>query len=144
MTEQQDYIAQAAAIPYRVDARSGQVEVLLIRRRDGGKWGIPKGLVDPGLNHPQAAKMEALQEAGIEGPLSDEPLGHFIYEKSQGTCLVQVYAMRVRRTHEHWDEEKLREREWFPIERAASLVGREAVGRLIRRLARSLRAQKVA
>ena len=144
MTEQRDYIAQAAAIPYRVDARSGQVEVLLIRRRDGGKWGIPKGLVDPGLSHPQAAKMEALQEAGIEGPLSDEPLGHFVYEKSLGTCLVQVYAMRVRRTHEHWDEEKLREREWFPIERAASLVGREAVGRLIRRLARSLRAQKVA
>ena len=144
MTEQQDYIAQAAAIPYRVDARSGQVEVLLIRRYDGGKWGIPKGLVDPGLNHEQAAKMEALQEAGIEGPLSDEPLGQFLYDKSQGTCLVQVYAMRVRRTHEHWDEEKLRERAWFPIERAASLVGRASVGRLIRRLSRSLRAQKVA
>ena len=144
LPEQDHFVAQAAAIPVRTDAETGRLQVLMIRRRDGRKWGIPKGLVDPGLNHPQAAKMEALQEAGIEGPLSDEPLGHFIYEKSQGTCLVQVYAMRVRRTHEHWDEEKLREREWFPIERAASLVGREAVGRLIRRLARSLRAQKVA
>jgi phosphohistidine phosphatase len=114
---------------------------LLIRRRDEpkAKWGIPKGNVDPGLTHEDAAHMEAMQEAGIDGPLSDEPVGTFTYAKYGGTCLVQVYAMRVTKVRDHWDEDKLRHREWFPILRAAELVGREAVGRMIRRLAGRLK-----
>ena len=92
---QAQYVAQAAAIPYRIDRKTGRAEVLMIRRRDGGKWGIPKGLVDPGLNHLQAAAMEALQEAGVEGALSERSLGNFVYDKSHGTCLVRVYAMKV-------------------------------------------------
>lgn len=139
MPQQQDqHIAQAAAIPYRVDRKNGHAEVLMIRRPDGGKWGIPKGSVDPGLNHPEAAQMEALQEAGVEGPLSDRPLGNFVYEKFQGTYLVKVYAMKVAKVREHWDEENERERKWFPIDEAADVAGRPAVARLIRRLAVSL------
>ena len=135
---QAQYVAQAAAIPYRVERKTGGAEVLMIRRRDGGKWGIPKGLVDPGLNHPEAAAMEALQEAGVEGPLSERPLGNFVYDKSHGTCLVRVYAMKVAKVHDHWDEERLRERRWFPIDQAADVCGREPVARLIRKLAVAL------
>jgi 8-oxo-dGTP pyrophosphatase MutT (NUDIX family) len=142
-SQQEQFIAQAAAIPYRVDRRTGQVEVLLIRRRDEAKakWGIPKGSVDPGLNHEDAAHMEAMQEAGIDGPLSEEPVGTFTYAKYGGTCLVQVYAMRVTKVRDHWDEDKVRQREWFPILRAAETVGREAVGRMIRRLAARLKSR---
>ena len=136
--DQAQYVAQAAAIPYRTDRRTGRSEVLLIRRRDGGKWGIPKGLVDPGLNHPEAAEMEALQEAGVEGSLSERPLGNFVYDKSHGTCLVRVYAMKVSKVREQWDEKLLRERRWFPIDQAADVCGRESVARLIRRLAVAL------
>jgi 8-oxo-dGTP pyrophosphatase MutT (NUDIX family) len=154
-SQQEQFIAQAAAIPYRIDRRTGQVEVLLIRRRDPAKgkadvkgkpdakakWGIPKGSVDPGLNHEDAAHMEAMQEAGVDGPLSDEPVGAFTYAKYGGTCLVQVYAMRVTKIRDHWDEDRERLREWFPILQAAGIVGREAVGRLIRRLATQLKKQ---
>jgi 8-oxo-dGTP pyrophosphatase MutT (NUDIX family) len=128
-------VAQSAAIPYRVDRRTGRVEVLMIRRRDGGKWGIPKGGVDPGLTHPEAAQMEALQEAGVEGPLSERPLGNFVYEKLQTAHLVRVYAMKVSRVREHWDEEDRRERRWFPIDQAAEVCGRASAARLIRKLA---------
>ena len=146
---QQQYIDQAAAIPYRVDRKTGEVEVLLIRRTDddngkpkrSAKWGIPKGLVDPGLNHEDTAHMESMQEAGVDGPLSDEPVGTFTYEKFGGTCLVQVYAMRVNRVRDTWDEQDFRQRRWFPIGEAAETVGREAVGRLIRKLARRLKAR---
>jgi phosphohistidine phosphatase len=134
-------VAQAAAIPYRIDRRSGRAEVLMIRRHDGGKWGIPKGLVDPGLTHPEAAQMEALQEAGVEGPLSERALGHFEYAKTQGTYLVRVYAMKVARVREHWDEQDRRERRWFPIGQAADVCGRESVARLIRKLASILQIQ---
>jgi len=135
---QAQYVAQAAAIPYRIDRKTGRAEVLMIRRRDGGKWGIPKGLVDPGLNHLQAAAMEALQEAGVEGALSERSLGNFVYDKSHGTCLVRVYAMKVAKVREHWDEERVRERRWFPIDQAADVCGRDVVARLIRKLAVAL------
>lgn len=140
MGEQTSYIPQAAAIPFRVDAGTGRVEVLLIRRTDkvGGKWGIPKGLVNPGLTHPEAAGQEAMEEAGVSGWLLDEPVGSFTYEKFGGTCRVRVYAMEVDRVREHWDEESFRERRWVGIERAASEVGREPVKALIRRLAERL------
>ena len=136
--DQAQSVAQAAAIPYRVDRRTGRVDVLMIRRLDGGKWGVPKGGVDHGLTHPEAAQMEALQEAGVEGPLWERPLGNFVYEKLQGTYLVRVYAMKVARVREHWDEEDRRERRWFPIDQAADVCGREPVARLIRKLAAAL------
>ena len=135
MSQQEDYVAQAAAIPFRTDPQSGRVQVLMIRRRDGRKWGIPKGLVDPGLTHAEAAAVEAREEAGLEGRLSDQPLGTFTYEKFGGTCLVQVFVMRVTRELQRWDEERLRERRWFDIDEAAAIAGRRAVGELIERLA---------
>ena len=140
MTEQTTYIAQAGAIPFRVSPRTDRPEVLLIRRtdKDCGKWGIPKGLVDPGLNHAETAAQEALEEAGVAGTLSEEPLGSFTYEKFGGTCRVQVYALKVSRVRDHWDEESIRERRWFAIEQADSVVGRKSVARLIRMLATAL------
>jgi len=140
MTEQKTYIAQAAAIPFRTNAETGRPEVLLIRRTDkeNGKWGIPKGLVDPGFNHSEAARQEALEEAGVTGRLSEEPLGSFTYEKFGGVCRVQVYAMKVTQVREHWEEEGMRERKWFDIKRAAAVVGRESIAALIRELAQAL------
>jgi phosphohistidine phosphatase len=134
MAQQEHYVAQAAAIPFRTDPQTGRVQVLMIRRRDGRKWGIPKGLVDPGLTHAEAAAMEAREEAGVEGRLSDEPLGSFTYDKFGGTCLVRVFVMRVTRVMPHWDEERMRERQWFDIDEAAQIAGRPAVKQLIGRL----------
>ena len=141
MAIQEQFVAQAAAIPIRTDAETGRVQVLMIRRRDGRKWGIPKGLVDPGLTHRQAAAVEAREEAGVEGRLSDEPIGSFTYDKFGGTCLVQVFVMRVTKVLPHWDEERLRERRWFDIDDAARGAGRAEVRRMIARLAECSRGQ---
>jgi len=70
--------------------------------------------------------------------LSERSLGNFVYDKSHGTCLVRVYAMKVAKVREHWDEERVRERRWFPIDQAADVCGRDAVARLIRKLAVAL------
>jgi 8-oxo-dGTP pyrophosphatase MutT (NUDIX family) len=140
MAKSAQLIAQAAAIPFQQDI-DGSVRVLLIRRKPDGKWGIPKGLVDPGYTHPQAALTEAHEEAGAEGQIVGEPLGEFIYEKFRGTCCVIVYAMQVTRLHSRYLEKDVRERAWFGIDSAVSLVGREPVKPLMRvlklRLART-------
>jgi phosphohistidine phosphatase len=134
-----EYLAQAAAIPVRRHPQTGRHQVLLIRRRDGRKWGIPKGLVDPGYTHAETAAKESLEEAGIQGTVSETPVGDFTYEKFGGTCLVKVYVLHVTRVLDHWDEEALRERRWFDLREAAATAGRPAVRELIAKLADAIR-----
>jgi 8-oxo-dGTP pyrophosphatase MutT (NUDIX family) len=133
MTSDDGTIPQAATIPFR-STDAGGVEVLLIRRRGKDKWGIPKGLVDPGHKHEQTALIESAEEAGVEGALVIPPLGDYTYEKFGGTCRVIVYALRVTAARERFLEDRSRERRWFPLEEAARTVHRQDVGEMIRQL----------
>lgn len=130
------FIPQAAAIPLRADPATGQTQVLLIRRLGRADWGIPKGHVDPGHTPAEAAANEALEEAGVEGDLSPDPLGSFTYDKNGDTCRVQVFALRVTAEHPRWEEQSIRQRQWFDADEAAATAAREAVSRLIRQAAR--------
>jgi len=132
--EEQQRIEQAAAIPVRRNRATGRLEVLLIRRVGGGEWGIPKGHIDPGLSRADAAAMEAHEEAGVVGEVDERPLGSFTYEKNGSAYTVHVFALRVTQTQPHWKEEAERERQWFDADEAVGRVGREAVGRMIRKL----------
>src|SRR3982751_1315030 len=113
---------QAAAVPYRI-LEDGRIEILLIRRSDK-PWGIPKGNVDPGRTLRNTALNEAAEEAGLHGELLEQPLGEFVYEKQYGQLLVTVYAMRVESMDDVWMEQDFRQRSWFEVEQALSLVGR--------------------
>jgi 8-oxo-dGTP pyrophosphatase MutT (NUDIX family) len=131
---------QAAAVPFRV-LDDGRVEILLIRRKDK-PWGIPKGGVEPGRKLRDAALNEAAEEAGIHGELLDEPLGDFVYQKQKGELLVTVYGMRVTQMDEFWPEQPVRERRWFSIEEALTLIGRKQIQPMISKLGRILSEQK--
>lgn len=128
---------QAAAVPFRPDGRGGW-EVLLIRKRSGKKWGIPKGVIDPGQAPRDTALNESLEEAGVEGELLPEPLGEFRYEKWGGVCEVETFALRVTAAHAAYQEQDTRERRWFPIAEAARAAHRPAVAGLIAALGRDL------
>jgi 8-oxo-dGTP pyrophosphatase MutT (NUDIX family) len=126
-------IPQAAAVPFRVTA-AGTCDVLLIRRRPRGDWGIPKGMIDPGHAAPAAAAIEAFEEAGVEGKLLAKTLGAFEYPKFGRTCHVDVFGLRVTCVHDHYEEERLRERRWFPLAEAVRRVKRPGVAALIARI----------
>ena len=130
-------IPQAAAVPFRSDA-AGTLEVLLIRRRPDGGWGIPKGVIDPGHTALEAAAIEALEEAGVEGELMPRSLGSYEYAKFGGTCRVKVFGLRVTRVHDHYDEERLRERRWFAVADAVRAARRPVIAAFIARLERRL------
>lgn len=123
-------------MPFRI-LDDGRVEILLIRRK-GQPWGIPKGSVDPGRKLRDTALNEAVEEAGLHGELLDEPLGEFLYQKQFGELLVTVYAMRVTKMDEHWLEQPFRERCWFGIEQALTVIGRKQVQPMIAKLGRIL------
>ena len=132
--------SQAGVIPFRTDA-AGRLEVLLIRRTDRKKWGIPKGLIDAGSTPEDTALDEAAEEAGIAGDLSDEPVGYFAFKKWGGICHVSVFLMRVTEVYPQYPEQNRRSRRWFPLDAAAEIARRKKVRALIAELPQLIDAQ---
>ena len=58
---------------------------LLVTSRKGTRRVLPKGVVEPDLSPAASAAKEALEEAGICGPIDHEPLGTYQYRKWGGT-----------------------------------------------------------
>ena len=132
---------QAAAIAVRRHGKTFQV--CLIRKKGSRKWGIPKGLVDPGDTHEHTALNEAWEEAGLRGRLIGDVVGTYEYEKWDATLNVAVYLMEVLEQHDDWQEAGFRERRWTSFDAAASLLVNHPVRSLLNR-ARSLLADGIA
>lgn len=117
---------QVAALPWRRSADGG-VEILLITSRETRRWVTPKGGRMSGKTDAEAAAQEALEEAGIEGAVTDRPLGSFRYLKvlkrrASRWCTVDVYGLEVTVEHADWQEREERERVWVPRDEAARMV----------------------
>lgn len=116
---------QVAALPWR---RAGDdVEILLVTSRETRRWVTPKGGRMPGKTDAEAAAVEALEEAGVEGVVASEPLGTFRYLKvlkrrAPRWCVVSVHALEVRAEHDDWQERRERERIWVNREEAVRRV----------------------
>jgi ADP-ribose pyrophosphatase len=124
---------QAAAIPFC--RRENGVFVCLIRRRDATFWGIPKGFVDPGDTREETALNEAWEEAGLRGQLLGEAIGTYQYVKFRGRLTVAVYVMEVLTEEPAWPEARLRERRWFRMDEAVTLLAGHPVNPLLARAA---------
>src|SRR5262245_41679611 len=116
---------QAAVIAFRRGPDG--TDVCLIRRRGSGKWGIPKGFIDPGHTAKEAALIEAFEEAGLEGRIVGPTVGAYRYEKWSTRLTVAVYLMEVLVQHQSWTEMKVRERRWRPLDDAGALLARHPV-----------------
>lgn len=71
---------QVAAVCYRV--RKGEIEFLLVQTR-GGRWTFPKGGVEPGLTHAQAAALEAFEEAGVHGRMEEISFARYVRRRQE-------------------------------------------------------------
>jgi 8-oxo-dGTP pyrophosphatase MutT (NUDIX family) len=119
-------IQQAAAIP----VRNGSV--CLITSISGKRWGIPKGIIDPGWDAVETAVQESWEEAGLDGVLDPEPVGSYVYEKWGGTCHVTVFLMRVVNVHDDWPERSLRRRCWVDAREALARIGHAGLRKVLR------------
>ena len=114
---------QVAALPWR--RGPGGVEILLITSRETRRWVTPKGGRMSGKTDAEAAAQEALEEAGVEGAISERPLGSFRYLKvlkrrASRWCTVDLYGLEVTLEHPDWQERDERERVWLTREEAAT------------------------
>jgi 8-oxo-dGTP pyrophosphatase MutT (NUDIX family) len=126
---------QYAALPYRTEPA---VEVLLVTSRDTGRWVLPKGWPMKRKAPHEAAAREAIEEAGVTGPVEADPLGSYRYDKRLANgaairCRVQVFPLRVEVERTRWREKHQRVRRWFPVQEAAGLVAEPELRALLHR-----------
>jgi 8-oxo-dGTP pyrophosphatase MutT (NUDIX family) len=115
---------QVAALPWRQTDRG--LEIMLVSSRGTQRWIIPKGWSMAGRKDSAAAAIEALEEAGLLGVISEDPIGQYTYVKRfvgyERAVRVAVFSMRVSRQRDRWPEQRQRLTQWFSAEEAATLV----------------------
>ncbi len=126
---------QIAALPMRWD-KNGKLRILMVTSRDRGRWVMPKGWQMDGKKPWRAAAIEALEEAGAVGFISNTSIGHYHYDKrlDDGTvipCRVTLYPMVVESLKRRWKERKERKRHWFSPKKAAKLVDEKELSELL-------------
>ncbi|MET0293727.1 MAG: NUDIX hydrolase [Phenylobacterium sp.] len=127
---------QYAALPWR-RGPDGAMQVMLITSRETQRWVIPKGWPIQGMTPGGSAAQEAFEEAGIRGEVWNEPVGGYDYEKRLKSGRLQpvevdVFPLLVREQLEVWPESGQRERRWFPLAEAATLVAEPRLAQVIR------------
>lgn len=140
MTDTTETAEQIAALPVHWDSK-GRLRVLMVTSRDTGRWVMPKGWLMDGKKPWHAAEIEALEEAGAIGYISDEPVGVYHYLKRLDRrrrlhCRVTVYPMIVEKLQRRWKERKERKRHWFSPKKAARLVNERELAALLKDLAK--------
>lgn len=138
---------QIAALPMRWD-RNGDLQILLVTSRDTGRWVMPKGWIMDGHKPWAAAEIEALEEAGATGYISQEEIGVYRYPKIMDNgaivpCRVRIYPMIVEKLKRDWKERKERKRQWFSPRSAAKKVDEEDLSKLLLTLAKKPKKQPV-
>jgi len=107
---------QVAAICYRL--RGSDVEFLLVQT-GGGRWIFPKGGVEPGLTHAQAAAIEAFEEAGVHGRIEEKSFSAYRVRRSgkKGSAKQTVVAHLCEVIRLGPPQETGRNRTWFTAEK---------------------------
>ncbi|PIL16240.1 hypothetical protein P775_25095 [Puniceibacterium antarcticum] len=95
-----------------------------------------------------AAEIEALEEAGAVGYISQVAIGSYSYRKILNNgktipCSVQVYPMIVENLRRNWKERHERKRKWFSAKSAAKQVHEPDLSELLIGLAKRPRKQPV-
>lgn len=130
-----DVRTQFGALCYRMVR--GKPEVLLITSRRRQRWIVPKGWPMDGKTPSESAEIEAWEEAGARGEMSDRCLGVYSYRKTiRGDedlpCVTMLYAMKVKEYASDYPEAKQRKRKWLRPKKAAALVREPDLAHLIR------------
>lgn len=140
-TKPEGHRRQIAALPFRYTA-SGLLEILIITSRETGRFIIPKGWPMKGRADPEAAAIEAREEAGLKGKVGRKPIGKYTYWKRLSDQFrlvnVDVYPLEVSHQLKTWRERQSRQLAWLSIEQAAILVDEPQLITLIQNLETSL------
>ncbi len=137
---------QSGIIAYRLNIKensaqlpSPPLEVLLITSIKRKRWIIPKGIIEADMSPQASAAKEAFEEAGVLGNVSDQAIGVYTHKKWRGTCIVEVFPLKVTEILDEWPEYDVRQREWMSVDEAVKRVREEQLKLLFEQLPGFLR-----
>ncbi|MDF7824551.1 hypothetical protein P4B35_11045 [Pontiellaceae bacterium B12227] len=111
---------QYGAIPF-VRGDEG-IEVVMITSASG-YWIFPKGRFETDHGKGGTARLEALEEAGVEGKLfKKNSYKARVYIKSGERVRLTLYPLEVRTIHEAWKEDFRRKRKILSVAKAKKLI----------------------
>lgn len=101
------------------------VEVLMINSSSGPGLLFPKGGWENDETVEEAARREAVEEAGVRGVIV-KFLGHYDFQSKthqdeynpEGKCKAAMFALLVNEELESWPEQSIRRRRWLTIPEA--------------------------
>lgn len=131
---------QYAALCYRV--RKKKVQFLMITSRRTKRWIIPKGWPMDDTTAPEAAAIEAWEEAGVTGKIQPDSVGFYTYIKDgEGkapdvTCATLVFPLHVKSIKRKFPERRERRRKWMSRKKAAALVWEPELAEILRQFGR--------
>lgn len=134
--EKRDVRTQFGALCWK-KSNKGKVKFALITSRRTRRWILPKGWPMDGTTPSNAAAIEAFEEAGFKGHISDDCIGIYsfnkVLEEDDGLpCVVAVFPMKVETELDDWPEADERERKWCGRKKAARLVDSPELARMIK------------
>ncbi len=130
-----DVRTQFAALCY--EEVKGKLRILLITTRGTGRWIIPRGWPMDGKTPSETARIEAWEEAGVVGKVSEQSLGLFSYNRDLGDdpdvpCVAMVYPVKVKSLADDFPEAGQRDRVWLSPKKAATRVAEPELAQIIR------------
>ncbi len=135
-SETSDPIEAAGGVLWRSEGGDGR-RYAVIHRPKYDDWTLPKGKLDVGENHRDAAVREVWEETGWETEVGEE-LGEVSYEHRGRPKRVAYWAMQAVRGSFSPNSE-VDELRWLPLTAARDLLtyarDREILDRFVRRLA---------
>lgn len=125
----------AGGVVYR-PGRDNGVEILVIHRPRYDDWTLPKGKLEPGETHEQAAVREVAEETGLRCELGPELPSTSYHDRKGRLKTVRYWAMRpldgAFRPHGEVDEIR-----WLTVEAAKDLLSHDHDHEVLRAFAAS-------
>ncbi len=138
---------QIASLCYR--EKNEKLRILLITSKRSRRWIIPKGWKIDKMSNRKSAALEAWEEAGAQGRVSEKLIGTYYYRKKVTsddfkTCAVKVFALNVAAIKKKFPERGQRKVKWVTPNEAILLVAEPELKNLIRKFTKKLEKRKTA
>ncbi len=137
---------QIGALCYKITDKD--LKFLLITSRRSKRWIIPKGWKVEKMSNRKSVALEAWEEAGVQGRVSDRSIGTYYYRKRSSkndflTCAVRVFALEVKASKKKFPERGQRKLKWLNAPVAIDVVAEPELKTVIKNFTGRINKQRI-